>query len=166
DLYLTFTATYAGGTADLTEDVLWETSASAAAQVSNGPNTSGHIRCQNTGTATITATWISSIDNSSNTDTATITHVTTISSLAHSSELTGVVLGVNDTELLDVYATTSTAVTYDATNNARWTSSNPEIASVSNNIGTKGLVVALSTGITTITAAYGDLTLYFSVSVQ
>jgi hypothetical protein len=64
-------------------------------------------------------------------------------------------------------ATYSDGSTQDVTASAHWSSSDPNIASVSNALGTQGLTTAIANGgVTTITAIFGNLAASASLSVQ
>ncbi len=153
------TGTYSdGSTADLTASVVWTSSAPAVATVSSLVLNAGLITGVSQGSATITAT----LGASSSTTAVTVT----------SAVLTGIELPTTTITVprglslpvtaMGVYSDGSLA---DITANGQWTSSAPQIASVSGLAGSIGIVTGVAVGDATLTVALNGKTATVPVHV-
>jgi len=147
----TATGTYNNATTqDLTDSVLWESSNSAIAVISNATGTEGVATAVDPGTVTITATSGSVSGNTQFTVTAptlvsisvTPTNPTTVKGLTRQFTATG---------------TYDNTTTQDLTDTVVWNSSNTSFATISNAAGSHGLATAVDPGTVTITATSGSV---------
>ncbi|OBS95498.1 hypothetical protein A9261_15070 [Vibrio tasmaniensis] len=146
-----------GETFDVTDEATlnWNSSNTNVATISNAIGTKGVATGENSGTTTITAS--SEVNGISFTDSATLEvtdAIVTSLNVTPSSETTPI--GLTKSFIANV--TLSSGETFDVTDEAtlNWSSSNTNIATISNAIGTKGVATGESSGITTITAS-GEL---------
>lgn len=155
----TATATLSNNTViTVTNNASWISSdPSIATILSNGGNT-GVATPLKAGSITITATYLGI------SSTAPLTVSTaTLSSIAITPA--PVTLASGASSQLTATGTYSDGSTRDLTNNATWLSAAPATATVSNAAGTRGLVTALSTGTTTVTAIFQEITGTVQVTV-
>lgn len=90
--------------------------------------------------------------------------LTALSVIQHdSSQPTSMATGMS--RQLDVIGTFSNNYRGDATTMVVWSTSDPSVATVSNAVGSQGLVTAIKSGPVTITARYGTLTDSLSLTV-
>lgn len=143
-------ATYSDtSTSDVTDLVTWASSNSAAATISNAANTKGVATTPNVAgyaTTTITATLNAVVGTTPfgvNGSTILNILVTPIVTITPSS-----------TYQLRAYANLSDGGTVDLTSFVVWTSSSVSNVTVSNSIGSKGLVTGIANGTSTITATF------------
>jgi trimeric autotransporter adhesin len=148
---LTATGTYSdGSSADLTSLVTWSSSPLSVAIV----NADGAVTGIAAGSATITAT----LNNVSQSTTATVT-APTISAISVTPE--GMTLPIGIGQQFTATAIYSDGSSADLTNGVLWTSSTPTVAT----IDSTGLASMLGAGTTTVTATVGSLTDSTSVTV-
>jgi YD repeat-containing protein len=145
-----------GSTQDLTTAVTWSAANTAIATVSNSSGTQGLVTGVSNGFTAITAT------SGSVSGAATVT-VATVSGFTISSA--GFCLATGTTQQFTAQAQYTNGTSEDVTANASWTSSNTAVATISNATGSQGVVTALATGVTTITANLQGLTASISISV-
>jgi uncharacterized protein YjdB len=150
------TGTYAdGSTANLTGVVLWASSATNIATISNMSGSRGMASVVGVGTTTISAT-LNGISGSAtlNGTAATLTSIA----------VTPATLSLTASQSRQMHATGtfSDSTTLDITTQVTWTSSNTAAAT----IGNMGVVTAVATGSTTITAASGGVSGTATVTVQ
>lgn len=141
-------ATYANGTIeDVTSKATWSSSNESVAYATKGTITSYKV-----GTATITGTYGGQ-------------SVTIAVSVGIPKKLTTttkeITLKSDGEYQADLFAVYADDVVTDVSDSAVWTSNNTSIATVS-----KGLIKAVATGSTTITATYGEQTVTFEVGVE
>ncbi|MDP1827233.1 MAG: Ig-like domain-containing protein [Archangium sp.] len=137
-----------GSTADLTGTVTWASTDAAKVVVSNANGSRGLGSTPAVGAVTISAT-LSGVTGSTP---FTVT----------AAALTGLVLspGGSSASLGSVrqYVATGTytdASTQNLTTQVAWSSSNQGVATISNAVGSNGLATTISTGVTSISAAWG-----------
>jgi uncharacterized protein YjdB len=153
---LTATGTYSdNSTADVTAQVLWQSSNPLVASVSNLLGTRGRVTGLLGGTATITATLAGAT-------TSVVITVTPALLLSLQVAPATVTMPAGLTQQLTVTGTYSDLTTQDLTAQATWTSSAPTTASVSN----AGLVAANASGSATITATVGARSATSAVTVS
>ncbi len=141
-------------TGDLTTGVVWSSSAPAVATIDN----SGLATPVANGTAQITAT-LGSISKST---TLTVTSPTLVS-LAVSPVNPSVIVGTSGQFLAT--GTFSDASTRSMTTTATWGSSDPAVATISNSIGTNGKTSTLSVGSSVISASFGTVSAFTTLTV-
>ena len=156
---LTATGTFTDqSTQDLTRLVLWTSSDSTIAEVSNVPGSRGLVTGTRAGSTTITAVLSGVSGSASVTVTAaTLTSITIIPP--------GISLAKGTSQQLTATGTFTDQSTQDLTRFVLWTSSDSTIAAVSNVPGSKGLVTGTGTGSATITAGLAGVSGGASVSV-
>ncbi len=151
-----------GSREDLTEQVIWSSSDSAVATISNGSSSKGQVDALSSGTSTIGATY------------ASISKTTTLSVSGNTIVALRVepesVLMTNDLDKqFTLIGLDSDSNEYDLTEQALWQSSNAALGLMSNLDGSKGLLNNLYTGSvnadSTITASYQGLSATASVMV-
>ena len=158
---LVATGTYSdGSTSVITNSVTWSSSSASIASVSNSVGTKGLSSAVAVGTATISAT-LSSV-----TGTASVT-VTTASLSSIAVTHTGTNLAKGLSRQMTATATYSDGSTADVTTSVVWSSSNTGAGIVSNAVGSKGVVTAVSTSnaSTVITATSGAVSGTSTVNV-
>lgn len=145
---LTLTATFPDGTTtDVTNKAIWSSSDETVAFV-----TKGSLTTYAEGNVTITASYGSKT-------------VTLTATVGKSTKLKvdddSVFLRLNKTQQLVVTALDASGVSSIVTNDAVWTSSDENIATVTN-----GLITGYKTGSTTVTAVYGGKNVTITVNVE
>jgi DNA-binding beta-propeller fold protein YncE/urocanate hydratase len=152
-LHTQFTATgiYSDGTTkDLTSQMIWSSSDTQVAPVSDAAGYTGLATALATGTTTVTATF----DGVSGSSTLSVTPATLLSidlSPAQPSIANGT------TENLTATGIYSNGSRVDLTSIVAWTTSNGSVASVSNAPGSNGQAIGAMPGTTTIIAATGGV---------
>lgn len=144
---------------NLTQDVIWHTSDRQIAVVSNLPSSRGIATPLNTGSINVSTTFN---DIEANTTLFVI-----------ESEVTSLTEVCDETTLSSNYQTQCHAIArysngdvQDVTEDARWLSSNSNIAKVNNQLdGTPGKVSAISSGITNITAQFRGMSASQAITV-
>jgi hypothetical protein len=138
-------------TQDLTTQVTWASSSTAAATISNAAGSQGVASTVAAGTTTISATK-GSISGST---LLTVTS-TTLQSIAVTPASPSVAKGT--TRQLIATGTYSDASTVDLTDFVTWESKDETVATISNAEGTRGLATAVDIGSTDISATFGGKT--------
>jgi len=152
-----FTAlgTYTDGTTqDVTSMVTWGSSAATVAIVGNSAGTYGLATSSGPGTVTISAT-----SNSISSSTTLSVTGAVVVSIAITPATATIPLGTN--QQFVATGTFSDDTTQDLTASATWTSSAPTVISVTNS----GLAMGLTTGTSSVTAAYAGLSGSASLTV-
>ena len=137
-------------TQDITAAVLWSSSNTAAASVSNTAGSQGLATTLAAGFTTITAT-SGSLSGSSG---LTVTTATLVS-LAVTPANPSIARGTG--KQFTATGTFSDNTTQDLTGSVTWNSSNTGVATISNAAGTNGLAAAVAAGSSTITASSGGV---------
>lgn len=134
---------------DLTSSATWVSSASAVASVSNESGSNGLVTTAAPGACTITAT-SGGMSGSA--------HLTVTAATVVSITLTPANPNVVATLNLQLHATGiyTDHSSHDVTAQAVWSSSNIQVATISNAMGFSGQVMALTPGTVTVTAALGS----------
>jgi uncharacterized protein YjdB len=143
-------------TGDATNYVDWSSSDTAVATVSNSDGSKGLVTGIKVGTATITATDTSSVPSISATRDVQVTDAVFQSITVYPEEPEDMPAGYGFMQQFYATADLSDGSKYDATERVNWLSTDPNVATASNSIGSKGLVTALEVGETTIQASYSD----------
>src|SRR5207237_324357 len=147
----TATGTFSdNSTQNLTTAVVWSSSNTGVATISNAAGTQGQATGVTVGSATITAT-SGSISGSS---TLTVTPAV-LMSIAVTPINPSVAVG--NKQSFTATGTFSDNSTQDLTTTAVWSSSNTGIATISNSSGSQGLATSVATGTTTIQATSGSV---------
>jgi trimeric autotransporter adhesin len=145
-------------TQNLTTQVVWSSSASTVATVSNSAGFYGLASTFMPGTATVTAT-MGGISGSTGLTVTAATLVSISVTPATSSIASGLTQQFVATGL---YTDNSTQ---DLTLSVAWTSLSTTVATINNASGTQGLATGVSPGMTTITAAYSGTTITGSTTL-
>jgi hypothetical protein len=137
-----------GSTRDVTDQIVWTSSDASILTITNGVN-GGVINTISTGSATITASLFDSTANYNFT-----VNPATLVSLSVSNN-NSIPKGLaNQYQVIGTYSDGSTQ---DLTSQVVWTSSNTNVATVSNQIGSNGVVSAINVGSSTITASISGI---------
>ncbi len=146
----TVTGTYSDHTThDLTDTVVWSSNAPDVATISNAPPF-GLATSSGAGNSTITAASGDVRASVSLTVTPAI-----LESIQVSPSLPSVALGLTQPFIATGFYSDGTH--RDITNNVTWASDTPSVATISNAIGSNGLVTTAGVGITRITATSGNI---------
>ncbi len=137
-------------TQNLTDDVVWVSSAPGVASISNAAGSKGRAQGLAVGTSTISATFGGVSGSALLTVTAPVAQ-----SLAIAPATVNLTVGENKN--LVATATFSDGTTQDVTATTVWTSGAAAIATVGDSAADKGKVTAVANGNATITALYGAL---------
>jgi hypothetical protein len=144
-LRLSATGNYSDGSSrDLTKQVVWTSSNTSRATVSNAAGTEGRVSGGGTGAVTISATLSGVVGT-------TMVTVTNESLVGIDVEPSPVTLSVGGTQQLSAMGTFSGGTVLDVTAQVRWSSNNKFDIAV-NNTSSKGLVTAKRVGSATIRA--------------
>ncbi len=155
------TATFQDGTVEnVTPVATWSSSDTSLLTVENAPAQAGHATFLAPGTADVRATF----DGITAKQAVTITTATVVSLSIRPTRVPR--LTVHDIFQLGLIATYSDGSIADATTLATWTSSAPQVADVSNAVGSRGEITAIGAGTATITAQLGSVTASVDVQVQ
>lgn len=132
---------------DLTAQVTWSSSNSGVATISNTAETEGLAAGIAVGSTTISAS-LSSVSGS--------TELTVASGELESIVVTptDIAIALNTTQPFTATGIFSDQSTQNLTSRVTWTSSDNEVATVSNAVGSEGLVTSIMEGSTTISASY------------
>src|SRR5262249_2361299 len=155
ELSLTATGTFNdGSTDDISNSVTWSSNAPLIASVSNDAGTQGDVTALTSGSALIsvtdTATGISSTRSGGD---ALINVAGSLVALALNPTDTSLPIGF--TQAFSVRATLDDGSTISLSRRmVQWTSSNPEIAPISNDKGKEGIATAVARGTTVISAVH------------
>jgi len=143
---LTAAAVFGDGTSqDVTTQASWVSSANSVVGVSNAAGSQGRVTALAPGTATITAAF----QGISGTANVTVSDATLVSI---SLQPQNVQLPAGATQAIQAIGAYSDGSVQDVTERATWASGLPSVASVSNALGSRGLVTAVSNGMTVVTA--------------
>jgi uncharacterized protein YjdB len=146
----TATGTYSDDTTqDLTTAVTWGSSDLTVATISNAAGSKGLASPIATGSTTITAA-SGSISGST---TLTVTPATLVSIAINRNRS----IAKGTTKQFTATGTYSDDTTQDLTTAVTWSSSDLTVATISNAVGSNGLVTAVAAGSTTITATLGGI---------
>jgi hypothetical protein len=137
-------------TQDITESVVWASSNSAVADISNASGTKGFAQTLMTGTATVTA----SLNGLTSVGVAFTVTSAEVTEIQVTPEGVSVPLGL--TQQFTATAVYSDSTTANVTTSVTWYVSEP-YAAVSNASGTKGQARTIATGTTSVQAVYGSL---------
>jgi YD repeat-containing protein len=150
--------TYGNGTAgDITTSVVWSSSNTSVAAISNAAGSQGLATAGSvSGSTTVTAT-LGSISGS------TSLQVATLSSISVSPQNQSILLGA--TQQFTAMGTYSNGATQNLTNLVAWSSGNLTAATISDTAGSQGLATAVATGTTNIQAALGSVTGFTNFAV-
>jgi hypothetical protein len=147
----TATGTYDdGSTQDLTTSVIWKSSSSSVASISNAAGSNGLATSVAAGSTTITAT------SGGVSGSATLT-VTSATLTAISITPTNPSIALGTTKQFTATGSYSDGSTQNLTASATWKSSSSSVASISNAAGSNGLATSVAAGSTTITATSGGV---------
>ncbi|WP_158608596.1 beta strand repeat-containing protein [Stagnimonas aquatica] len=138
-------------TSDVTATATWTSSSTSTATVSNAADSRGLVTAVAPGLITISASQSGATGNTSLTVTAA-----TLQRIEVTPSASSVAKG-NSRQFAATGVFTDNS-TQDLTGAATWSSSAPSVASVSNEVATKGRAKGLEVGSSTIGAAYGGLT--------
>lgn len=142
------TATFADGSvADLTDDVVWTSSVGAVADFEDPGDEPGLVSATTPGVTTITARDPVSNRTASTTFTVTAPALTRIEV---SPNVASIRLG--NTTTMTAFGVLDDGERTDLTTGVTWASSSPEVATVSNAVDSRGRVVPMAVGSTTISA--------------
>jgi len=149
-ILLTAEATFAdGSTANVSELVDWSSSGPGVARVSNRRGTKGRVLGRSTGQASIIVrdplSGVSSGQSGGNAIIAVLGRLTALQ-----VEPVDRRIEVGESRNFHAIGTFNSGATRDLTQIVSWTSSNPAVASVSDDIATRGRVAAISPGVVTI----------------
>jgi acid phosphatase type 7 len=137
-------------TQDLTTTVTWSSSNTAVATISNSAGTQGQATSLATGSTMIMAT----SGTISNSTTLTVT-AAALSSIK--VDPVSPSIGVGMPQQFSAIGSFTDGNMTDLWKSVTWSSSNTAVATIGNSAGTEGLVTALATGSTTITATSGSI---------
>jgi uncharacterized protein YjdB len=141
--------TYSDGTKrDITADVSWTSSVSTVATISGAAGSNGLAAAKAKGTSTITAT----LGAIKGTTVLTVTDALLVSITVTPAKP---VIAKGTTIALVATGTYADNTTKDVTADATWTTSAPAVATVSNAVGSDGLVNGVTAGTAVITAVLG-----------
>lgn len=155
----TATGTFSDDTTqDMTTAVIWSSSSTNVATISNATGSNGSAAAAGTGITTVTAT--SGSISGSTTLTVTPATLTSISvTPANQSIADGTTRQFTATGMY------SDGTTQDLTTSVTWSSSSTNVATISNAGSSKGLATGVAAGSTTITASSGSITGSTSLTV-
>jgi CxxC motif-containing protein (DUF1111 family)/uncharacterized protein YjdB len=147
----TATGTFTDNSAqNITVTVLWSSSSTSVATISNAPASQGWATSLAQGSTTITAT------SGSVTNSVTLTVLApALVSITVNPNSPAVALGT--TQQFTATGTYTDGSSQDLTSSATWNSSAPNVVSISNAQGTQGLATAVAQGSTTIAATSGSV---------
>jgi hypothetical protein len=129
--------------------VTWNSSDTKVATISNSAGLNGLATSKGSGLTTITAT----SGNVSNTAALTVSSKVLVSIAVTPATWS---IPTNTTEQYTATGTYSDNTTTDITTSVTWTSTIPDVATISNAIGSQGLVTSVATGTTMIAARSGN----------
>ncbi len=143
-----------GSVLDVTENdaLTWSSSNNGYASVSNTAETRGLATGINPGTLTISASGEVNGVTFSNNASLTVTN-SVITALTVTPKVTDIPVGLEAQYLAEVTFSDGSVLDVTEADALTWSSSNNELASVSNEIGTRGLVTGISPGTLIITAS-------------
>ncbi len=145
--------TYSDGTQkDISAAATWTSNAPAVATISNAAGSNGLATAKAAGTTSISASFSGKTSNSAAMTVIPAVLMSMTLSPANPSMVMGTVVQFT------AIGTLSDGTTTDLTSSATWTSSNQQVATVSDQVGSKGLATSAAvTGTSTITATSGPV---------
>ncbi len=149
--------TFSDGSTQTLRSVIWNTSNSSAALVSNSPGNAGIVTPQGAGSAMITAT-------TGNVGGSAQVSVAGLASIALTPANPSLTIGQG--QQMTAMGTFSDGSAHDITTLATWTSSNNSVAIVGTTPGFQGYAMGVTSGTATVTATLGTISAMTSVSVQ
>jgi plastocyanin len=159
DEQFTATGTFSdSSTSDITTQVIWASSATNVATISNASGTHGLATTLSSGSSTISAA-LSGVSSST-----TLLVRAALESIAITPANPSVPKGVP--EQFTATATFSDNSTADVTTEVTWSSSATGVATISNAAGSQGLASSLATGNSTITAALNGISSNTTLTVS
>ena len=145
---LTATGSYSDGSSqDLSATVTWTSSAPSIATV----DAAGKVTGLGVGSATFTAT-LGAITGTVN---VTVSPATIVSISLNPLSVT---LAAGQSQVFTAIATLTDGSTLDVTTSVHWSVTNPLLATISNTLGTEGLLSSLTPGNSTVSASLGGVT--------
>lgn len=146
---MTATATLADGQQrDITDQVVWASSAPRILSVSNVPGSRGQITAIRSGVAFISATFQDGVSSSDSEGDARVRVTADLASLRILPETLRLAVGF--TVPLDAQGRFADGTVDDVSSKVTWISDDPDVATISNAPGSQGEVTAVATGATTI----------------
>jgi uncharacterized protein YjdB len=146
---------------DLTDQVVWSSTPTTSATISNDPATRGRVTTtQVAGTAVIKATLgaVSAMTNLT-VSAANLTALAVSPPSVQIAKLTSTQMTVSGHYALAATGSTpAESFDFDLTNQAFWQSSNAAVATVSIAVGSEGVVTGVTAGTATISATFGGMT--------
>jgi Bacterial Ig-like domain (group 2) len=146
-----------GSTKDITLSVTWSSSNTTVASVSNNAGSQGLASMVGTGSANITAGLGTARGSASVTVTSSLTSIDVAPASAN--------LQPSATQQFTATGHYDDNSSKDVTQSATWSSSNTQVATVSNSAGSQGLATMVGSGSASITAAMGSVQGSSSVTV-
>jgi len=138
---------------DISETVVWSSSAETVAMVSNEAGSRGTVRNRSAGTATISARLGTVTGSSSLTILAS---TMALSAIEVSPANPTIVLGMKQPfRAMGIFSDGTSTAIRDITEEVIWTSGTTTVARISNAAGSKGLAVSVAKATSTITASLG-----------
>ncbi|MFO0579614.1 MAG: Ig-like domain-containing protein [Polyangia bacterium] len=164
-LRLSASALYSdGSTRDVTDRVLWTSQDPSVARVSNDPDSAGLLLAQAEGTATLIASWSTGATARSLSANTQVTVgpplLVNLSISAPSSALR--IGGVLSLAAGSLYSDGSTP---DVTDEVLWSSSDPDVLTLSNDDGSRGVATGRSDGVVQVTATLDGVIATFDLVV-
>ena len=144
-----------GPSQDLTTAVTWTSSTPEVASISNALDSAGLATGLAEGTTTITATFVERAGEQL-TDSAAVTGTRDLAAIEVMPAAATIVVGT--TQQFKATGIFAVGPSQDLTSAVTWTSSTPEVASISNALDSAGLATGLAEGTTTITATFVERT--------
>lgn len=143
-----------GSMADITDSVMWTSSAPTIATVSNVAGRRGRASALAAGMATISATEpVSGISSETSMTSATL-NVSAVTLTSVAVQPTVQTIATNATFQLTAVGTFSDNSTFEVTPSVNWMSANPAVATVSNTAGSVGEVRGVAVGSTMVSATH------------
>ncbi len=133
---------------DITEDAVWDSSDLGVATISNDIGSQGLAATLSEGTATMTATFDGVPGN-------TVLTVTAAELVTIDVEPANQSIDLGETLPFTATGTYTDETTLDITSSVTWDSSDTDVATISNSLGSEGLATGVDNGTTTITATQG-----------
>lgn len=159
-LQLTATATFSdGSTADVTTQTIWSVGIPDLASISNGVGSRGLLTGLKQGSATVVAVF-------QGITTYTNLYVTEPALLVLSITPDGYIMAPRTTYLYRALALYSSGLSRDVTEQVAWTTSDSSVATVSDVLGSKGLLTALVMGTTEVSADLGTMHAAVNLTVK
>jgi hypothetical protein len=146
---MTAIGTFADGAQrEITDTVTWSSTDARVATISNSPGSRGKITGVRSGVTVISARFSTGVSSSASGGDARVRVVSPLASLRVAPAATRLPIGF--TASLDAIARFEDGTEDDVSSKVTWSSGNPDVASVSNDVGAQGDVTALNLGVTVI----------------